>query len=183
MSKLYSGAEIVFKCLEDQGVEFIFGYPGGAVLPIYDELKNHSSIKHILVRHEQGAGHAAEGYARSSGKPGVVLVTSGPGATNVVTALTDAYAFIKITHMERPNTDIRIVVNMANSNKEGEKTYNTILKACEGFLKFSPKLAGVIRRDAKVRDSIRAQEPLLTRFPNTEAANDVTNIVKNLEKD
>ena len=91
MPKLLSGAEIVFKCLEDQNVEYIFGYPGGAVLPIYDELKNHSSIKHILVRHEQGAGHAAEGYARSSGKPGVVLVTSGPGATNVVTALTDAY--------------------------------------------------------------------------------------------
>ena len=91
MSNLYTGAEIVFKCLEDQEVEYIFGYPGGAVLPIYDELKNHSSIKHILVRHEQGAGHAAEGYARSSGKPGVVLVTSGPGATNVVTALTDAY--------------------------------------------------------------------------------------------
>ena len=91
MSNLYSGAEIVFKCLEDQKVEYLFGYPGGAVLPIYDELKNHPSIKHILVRHEQGAGHAAEGYARSSGKPGVVLVTSGPGATNVVTALTDAY--------------------------------------------------------------------------------------------
>ncbi len=91
MSKLYSGAEIVFKCLEDQNVSTIFGYPGGAVLPIYDELKNHKSIKHILVRHEQGAGHAAEGYARSSGKPGVLLVTSGPGATNAVTALTDAY--------------------------------------------------------------------------------------------
>jgi len=91
MSKLYSGAEIVFKCLEDQEVEFIFGYPGGAVLPIYDELKNHESVKHILVRHEQGAGHAAEGYARSSNKPGVLLVTSGPGATNAVTALTDAY--------------------------------------------------------------------------------------------
>ncbi len=91
MPKLYSGAEIVFKCLEDQGVEFIFGYPGGAVLPIYDELKNFNFIKHILVRHEQGAGHAAEGYARSSGKPGVLLVTSGPGATNAVTALTDAY--------------------------------------------------------------------------------------------
>ena len=91
MSNLYSGAELVFKCLEDQKVEYLFGYPGGAVLPIYDELKNHPSIKHILVRHEQGAGHAAEGYARSSGKPGVVLVTSGPGATNVVTALTDAY--------------------------------------------------------------------------------------------
>ena len=91
MSKLYSGAEIVFKCLEDQEVEFIFGYPGGAVLPIYDELKNFNSVKHILVRHEQGAGHAAEGYARSTGKPGVLLVTSGPGATNAVTALTDAY--------------------------------------------------------------------------------------------
>ena len=91
MPKLYSGAEIVFKCLEDQGVSNIFGYPGGAVLPIYDELKNFKSIKHYLVRHEQGAGHAAEGYARSTGKPGVLLVTSGPGATNAVTALTDAY--------------------------------------------------------------------------------------------
>ena len=86
-----TGAEIVFQVLEDQGVRHIFGYPGGAVLPIYDELKNHKSIEHILVRHEQGAGHAAEGYARSSGKPGVLLVTSGPGATNAVTALTDAY--------------------------------------------------------------------------------------------
>ena len=91
MANLMSGAEIVFKVLEDQNVRHIFGYPGGAVLPIYDELKNHNKIKHILVRHEQGAGHAAEGYARSSGKPGVLLVTSGPGATNAVTALTDAY--------------------------------------------------------------------------------------------
>jgi acetolactate synthase-1/2/3 large subunit len=91
MPKLLSGAEIVFKALKDQNVDYIFGYPGGAVLPIYDELKNHKTIKHILARHEQGAGHAAEGYARSSGKPGVVLVTSGPGATNVVTALADAY--------------------------------------------------------------------------------------------
>ncbi len=91
MSKLLTGAEIVFKVLEDQNVEYIFGYPGGAVLPIYDELKNHKSIKHILARHEQGAGHAAEGYARSCGKPGILLVTSGPGATNAVTALTDAY--------------------------------------------------------------------------------------------
>jgi len=91
MAKLMTGAEIVFKALEDQGVRHIFGYPGGAVLPIYDELKNHKSVEHILARHEQGAGHAAEGYARSSGKPGVMLVTSGPGATNAVTALTDAY--------------------------------------------------------------------------------------------
>ena len=91
MANLITGAEIVFKVLEDQDVKHIFGYPGGAVLPIYDELKNHKSVKHILVRHEQGAGHAAEGYARSTGKPGVMLVTSGPGATNAVTALTDAY--------------------------------------------------------------------------------------------
>ena len=91
MANLMTGAEILFKVLEDQDVRHIFGYPGGAVLPIYDELKNHEKIKHILVRHEQGAGHAAEGYARSSGKPGVLLVTSGPGATNAVTALTDAY--------------------------------------------------------------------------------------------
>ena len=91
MSNLMTGAEIVFKVLEDQKVKHIFGYPGGAVLPIYDELKNHKNVKHILVRHEQGAGHAAEGYARSTGKPGVLLVTSGPGATNAVTALTDAY--------------------------------------------------------------------------------------------
>ncbi len=91
MAKLMTGAEIVFQVLKDREVKHIFGYPGGAVLPIYDELKNHKSIKHILVRHEQGAGHAAEGYARSSGKPGVLLVTSGPGATNAVTALTDAY--------------------------------------------------------------------------------------------
>ena len=91
MANLFTGAEIIFKVLEDQNVKHIFGYPGGAVLPIYDELKNHPKIKHILVRHEQGAGHAAEGYARSSGKAGVMLVTSGPGATNAVTALTDAY--------------------------------------------------------------------------------------------
>lgn len=86
-----TGAEIVIRALEDQGVEVIFGYPGGAVLPIYDELfqKDHN-IKHVLVRHEQGAVHAAEGYARATGKPGVVLVTSGPGATNTVTGLTDA---------------------------------------------------------------------------------------------
>ena len=85
-----SGAALILQALEDQGVEVIFGYPGGAVLPIYDELFKQDRIKHVLVRHEQGAVHAAEGYARSSGKPGVVLVTSGPGATNAVTGLTDA---------------------------------------------------------------------------------------------
>ena len=85
-----TGAEIVLKALQDQGVEHVFGYPGGAVLPIYDEIFQQEKVKHILVRHEQGATHAAEGYARSTGKCGVVLVTSGPGATNAVTGLTDA---------------------------------------------------------------------------------------------
>jgi acetolactate synthase-1/2/3 large subunit len=85
-----SGAEMVIRALKDQGVEHIFGYPGGAVLPIYDAIFAAEGIEHILVRHEQGAVHAAEGYARSTGKPGVVLVTSGPGATNAVTGLTDA---------------------------------------------------------------------------------------------
>ena len=86
-----SGAQILIESLVQQGVEFVFGYPGGAVLPIYDELFAHSRIRHILVRHEAGAAHAAEGYARSTGKPGVVLVTSGPGATNAVTGIADAF--------------------------------------------------------------------------------------------
>ena len=90
MSRAMTGAQMVLQALADQGVEHIFGYPGGAVLPIYDELYQQDRIKHILVRHEQGAVHAAEGYARSTGKVGVVLVTSGPGATNAVTGLTDA---------------------------------------------------------------------------------------------
>lgn len=85
-----TGAEIVLQALKDQGVQHLFGYPGGAVLPIYDALCQQTEIMHILVRHEQGAGHAAEGYARTTGRPGVVLVTSGPGATNMVTALADA---------------------------------------------------------------------------------------------
>src|SRR6201994_3435130 len=85
-----TGAAMIVRALVDHGVNHIFGYPGGAVLPIYDELFQQSDVEHILVRHEQGAGHAAEGYARSTGKPGVVLVTSGPGATNMVTPLADA---------------------------------------------------------------------------------------------
>ncbi len=89
-AEMMTGAEIVLRALKDQGVEHMFGYPGGAVLPIYDEIFQQDDVEHILVRHEQGATHAAEGYARSTGKCGVVLVTSGPGATNAVTGLTDA---------------------------------------------------------------------------------------------
>ncbi|NLB88164.1 MAG: acetolactate synthase large subunit, partial [Syntrophomonadaceae bacterium] len=84
------GAEILLHCLKEEGVDTIFGYPGGAVLPIYDALYN-SDIRHILVRHEQGAGHAADAYARATGKVGVCIATSGPGATNLVTAIATAY--------------------------------------------------------------------------------------------
>ena len=90
MTKAMTGAKMVVQALIDQGVDTVFGYPGGAVLPIYDEIFQQNGIRHFLVRHEQGAVHAAEGYARSTGKPGVALVTSGPGATNAVTGLTDA---------------------------------------------------------------------------------------------
>ncbi len=90
MTRQMTGAKMVVQALKDQGVDTVFGYPGGAALPVYDEIFQQNTIRHILVRHEQGAVHAAEGYARSTGKPGVVLVTSGPGATNTVTGLTDA---------------------------------------------------------------------------------------------
>src|SRR5210317_600122 len=90
MTRQMIGAKMIVQALKDQGVDTVFGYPGGAVLPIYDEIFQQNDIRHILVRHEQGAVHAAEGYARSTGKPGVCLVTSGPGATNAVTGLTDA---------------------------------------------------------------------------------------------
>ncbi len=100
--------------------------------------------------------------------------------TDEPTALTDAYAFIKVIHMEHAATDMRIVVNMANSTREGERTYNTLLKACEGFLKISPVLMGVIRRDPKVRETIRNQTSILTRYPNCEAATDIEAIARKL---
>src|SRR5476649_2199241 len=89
-SEIMTGAEMVVRALVDQGVTDLFGYPGGAVLPIYDALFHEPRLRHVLVRHEQGATHAAEGYARSTGRPGVVLVTSGPGATNAITGIVDA---------------------------------------------------------------------------------------------
>src|SRR5437016_4201662 len=86
-----TGAEIVIRCLQEEGVEYVFGYPGGAVLNIYDELFKQDKVKHVLVRHEQGAAHAADGYSRASHKVGVCLVTSGPGVTNAVTGIATAY--------------------------------------------------------------------------------------------
>ena len=82
-----TGADILVRCLKDEGVKYIFGYPGGAALHIYDALYKQDDVRHILVRHEQGASHAADGYARVTGQPGVVLVTSGPGVTNTITGI------------------------------------------------------------------------------------------------
>jgi flagellar biosynthesis protein FlhG len=100
--------------------------------------------------------------------------------TDEPTAITDAYAFIKVTAMERPDADIRVVVNMATSLKEGERTYNVLLRACREFLKLEPSLGGVIRRDSYVRESIRKQASLLTRFPNSDAAADIEAIAAQL---
>ena len=132
-----------------------------------------SSYDHIIFDLGAGVERTVRNLANQT-ETVLVITTDEP------TALTDAYAFIKLTHMERPNIDLRIVVNMANSTKEGERTYNTILKACQGFLKFSPPLAGVIRRDTKVRETIHNQTSILVRFPNTEAATDVGKIVDKL---
>jgi len=104
----------------------------------------------------------------------IVVITDEP------TSLTDAYAFIKVTQMESPGTDFKVVANMVNSTREGERTYNTLLKACEGFLKISPPLLGIVRRDSKVPVAIRSQTSLLTRYPSSEAANDVESIAQKL---
>jgi flagellar biosynthesis protein FlhG len=111
-----------------------------------------------------------------SGPAGITLVVT----TDEPTSLTDAYAFIKLTHVTNPAADLRVVVNMAQSIKDGERTYGTILKACQNFLKYKPGLAGIIRRDMKVRDSIRSQTPLLTRSPASDAAADVEAIAQRL---
>lgn len=111
-----------------------------------------------------------------AGQAGICAVV----ATDEPTSLTDAYAFIKLTHLEQPGSDLRIVVNMASSTADGEHTYQTIAATCERFLKISPPLLGIVRRDIRVREAIRNQEPLLTRFPMSEAAADVEAIAARL---
>ncbi len=111
-----------------------------------------------------------------SAQSGICLVVT----TEEPTALTDAYAFIKVMMIERPDSDIRVVVNLATDRREGERTYETLRKACQSFLKFTPPLAGIVRRDSRVKDAIRNQTALLTRHPNGEAANDVKAIAAGL---
>jgi acetolactate synthase-1/2/3 large subunit len=120
MTRQMTGAKMVVQALKDQGVDVVFGYPGGAVLPIYDEVFQQNDIRHILVRHEQGAVHAAEGYARATGKPGVVLVTSGPGATNAVTGLTDALMdSIPTCRADRPGADLHDRLGCLSGGRHG----------------------------------------------------------------
>ena len=134
-----------------------------------------STYDKVILDLGAGVERTVRRLTRSVG--GCLVVT-----TDEPTALTDAYAFVKVAHMEQPDIDIRSVINMVNSTREGERTYNTLLKACEGFLKISPPLVGVIRRDKRVQESIRAQSTLLSRFPNSEAAVDIETIAVRLTK-
>jgi len=169
--------------VSDAGFDVIAGRSGSgslAALPparlsaLHDGLMTLSGDYDRVVI-DLGAG--VEGTVRAlAGEAGTILVVT----TAEPTALTDAYAFIKLTAAERANADIRLVINMAASQREGERTYNTILKACQSFLKLAPPLAGVVRRDTKVADSIRNQTSILSRHPNSEAAGDVAAIATRL---
>ncbi|MGC2856507.1 P-loop NTPase [Novispirillum sp. DQ9] len=132
-----------------------------------------ASYNKVILDLGAGVEKSVRQLARAAGT--ILVVTS-----DEPTSLTDAYAFIKVTVLERPGTDIRIVVNAANSTREGERTYNTLRKACEGFLKISPPLVGIVRRDMRVREAIRNQTPILIRSPNADAAIDVEAIADRL---
>jgi len=163
MKREMTGAKIVIKALKDQGVDTVFGYPGGAALPIYDEIFQQNDIRHILVRHEQGAVHAAEGYARSTGKVGVVLVTSGPGATNTVTGLTDALLdSIPILVMTA-----QVPTFLIGSDAFQEADTVGITRPCtkhNWLVKDTDKLAGVIHEAFHVATSGRPG-PVLVDIP------------------
>jgi flagellar biosynthesis protein FlhG len=133
-----------------------------------------SSYDRVIIDLGAGVDRTVQSLPPSRGACFVVT-------TDEPTALTDAYAFIKLTIAERPNADIRIVINLAESLNAGQKTYETLLKACRGFLKFEPPLAGVIRRDAKVRQCIQQQKPLLTLYPNCDAAGDVERLARTIQ--
>jgi flagellar biosynthesis protein FlhG len=169
--------------LDEGGFDIIAGRSGSGVLANQSPTRLQTLLDDVAllagsydkVLLDLGAGVERTVRQFTSNAGTVVVVT-----TDEPTSLTDAYAFVKLTHMERPEADVRVVVNMVASTKEGERTYNTLLKACQGFLKFSPPLLGIVRRDRKVADAIRAQVPLLTRHPNTEAAADVEAIAQKL---
>ena len=168
----------------DLGFDVIAGRSGSGSLAniplsrlqlIFDDLQLLSSqYDHVIIDLGAGVEKAVRLFAQ---KAGILMVV----CTDEPTSLTDAYAFIKIISGENPNIDIQVIVNAAGSHKEGERTYGTLLKACQGFLKISPKLAGVIRRDLRVRDAIRAQTSILEAYPNADATQDILSIVTDLE--
>ncbi|MBC8339391.1 MAG: MinD/ParA family protein [Rhodospirillales bacterium] len=168
---------------DDGGFEIIAGRSGsGGMLNITAaRMKTLSNDLRVLaadydkVLMDLGAGVERTVQQLTNGAGNVIVVI-----TDEPTSLTDAYAFIKVMQTESPGLSFQIVANAVNSTREGERTYNTLLKACEGFLKISPPLLGVIRRDSKVPDAIRRQASLLTRYPNAEAATDVEAIAKKL---
>ena len=169
--------------LEETGFDIIAGRSGSGSLANIPTSRLHglgedlvllaTSYDKVILDLGAGVERTVRNFTRNVGMCIVV-------ATDEPTSLTDAYAFIKVTHMERPDADIRVVINMANSTREGDRTYVTLRKACEGFLKFTPPLLGLIRRDPKVREAIRSQTSLLTRYPNSEAAVDVEAVAENL---
>ncbi|AUG51979.1 MinD/ParA family protein [Thalassospira marina] len=168
---------------EDGGFDIVAGRSGSGTLANLstarlqalsdDLLQTGKSYDKVLI--DLGAGVDQGVRQMTSLANTVIVLTNGDP-----TALTDAYAFIKVTHMARPKTDIRVVVNLAKDKKEGEAIYGKLLKACEGFLKISPPLLGVIRADSKVSECIRNQTPLLTRHPNSNAAQDIEAIATRL---
>lgn len=163
--------------------DIIAGRPGSGNLASLDRKRLLGLRKKVLTlagRYDTALLDLGAGIEQS-----VRLLTVGTGCCLVVTnheptALTDAYAFIKVTQHRSPGTNIRIVVNSASSFEEGQRTYETVRKACENFLKISPPLAGIVRRDSKVAESIRNQTSILTRFPNSEAAADVEKLAGSL---
>ncbi|WP_085580720.1 MinD/ParA family protein [Thalassospira mesophila] len=168
---------------EDGGFDIVAGRSGSGTLANLpasrlqalsdDLLQTGKAYDKVLI--DLGAGVDQGVRQMTSLANTVIVLTNGDP-----TALTDAYAFIKVTHMARPRADIRVVVNLAKDKKEGEAIYAKLLKACEGFLKISPPLLGVIRADSKVSECIRSQTPLLTRHPNSNAAHDVEAIATRL---
>jgi flagellar biosynthesis protein FlhG len=175
--------EVAAERFNDTGFDIIAGRSGSGTLAQLPSQRL-SALRNDLL--EVARGYDCVVMDMGAGVDRTVRTLSGPAGTTLVvttdepTSLTDAYAFIKLTHATNPAADLRIVVNLAQSVAEGERTYATILKACQNFLKFTPPLAGIIRRDTKVRDAIRTQTPILTRSPTSDAAADVQAIAARL---
>ena len=168
---------------DDGGFDIIAGRSGSgslANLPPSRQRVLADDLAQLATQYDHVLLDLGAGIERSVRQLATFAATCIVVFTDEPTALTDAYAFIKVTHTERPETNIQVVANMVNSNKEGERTYNTLSKACQGFLHFSPNLLGIVRRDNKVREAIRHQTSLLIRYPSTEAAVDVESIARKL---